>query len=123
MKLQYILIIFILLLVSVCAPSINTNPKNNESTAVLVQTGQNDLGFDAWGRTKVINDYTMFHGLWTYDVYKTMWIVKENELEVLGTPTLAYSENGMLVVENGAEVISRRNPRYQPNRGLLYSTA
>ena len=90
---------------------------------VEVSLAQNDLGYDAWGRPKIINDFSLFHGLWTYDVPKVMWIIKENGIEILDNATLVTSYEGMLKVTDGGEVNSRRNARYQPNRGWLYSTA
>ncbi len=35
--------------------------------------GKNDLGNDAWGRQKVVFDYSLFHGIWTYDVPNRIW--------------------------------------------------
>lgn len=96
--------------------------------------GQNDLGVDAWGRQKVVEDFSLFRGLFTYDVPNRVW--EENKAETDGTWTeqtstgdKAVSEGGALhlysgiTANEGAALRSRQHPRYQPNRGQLYSTA
>lgn len=87
---------------------------------------KNGLGFDAWGRNKVVNDYSQFHAMFTHTVDQTMFITYVNDVEVLGGSVLAESANGLAVVQSGANRValkSRRNPRYQPNRGHLYSSS
>jgi len=96
--------------------------------------GNNDLILDAWGRQKVIHDYSLFHGLWTFDVPNRVWEEAAINASGVRTPlsatgTNVTSEGGMLVVGSGTTanqgncVYSKRHPRYQPNRGHLYSTA
>ena len=34
----------------------------------------NDIGRDAWGRPKMILDYSLFSALWSYSVPNRMWI-------------------------------------------------
>lgn len=74
--------------------------------------GQNDLGYDAWGRAKVVNDYSMYHGMWTFDVSDSMWLEFFNGVE---QPKTNYTSiASMLVgVSNGgvAKLSSKRNPR------------
>lgn len=81
---------------------------------------------DAWGRPKVILDRSLFHALFTYDVPKRLFRVLENEVEVTSS-TAAASVDGMLRLNSAGltsvEVSSYRHPRYQPNRGILYSSA
>lgn len=85
------------------------------------------LNFDAWGRNKVYIDRSIVHGMFTESVPVGMW--KEIYNEVEQTPTIATSVNGALSMKAGATLnddnILRtfRNPRYEPNRGHLYSTA
>jgi hypothetical protein len=84
----------------------------------------NELGFDAWGRNKVVTDYSMFHGIFTFDVPNKLWIEYYNGVEQVKTN--ATSVNGMLnLVSNGGStyLMSKRHPRYQPNRGMLYSNS
>ncbi len=94
--------------------------------------GKNDLGNDAWGRQKVVFDYSLFHGIWTYDVPNRIWKQKNKTgatwVEQASVDnSLVKSSQGMLHVTgtDGTDVLleSKRNPRYQPNRGHLYSTA
>ena len=88
-----------------------------------VNINSNGLGLDAWGRNKTVKDYSMFHGMFTLEVPDEMWIECFNGVEV-PIKTNATSVNGALnLVSNGgvAMLMSKRHPRYQPNRGLLYS--
>lgn len=84
--------------------------------------GSNDLGIDSWGRQKVINDYSQFHGMFTLEISDEMWLEIFNGVEQ--PKTNAISVNGMLELSSGngeSWLMSKRHPRYQPNRGLLYS--
>jgi len=94
--------------------------------------GKNDLGNDAWGRQKVVFDHSLFHGVWTFDVPNRLW-KQFNDTGSGWTErggvdnNLVKSDGGMLCVTatSTTDVLlqSKRNPRYQPNRGHLYSTA
>lgn len=95
----------------------------NHHDQIQTSIAMNELGYDAWGRPKTVQDFSLFHGVWTYDIPKTMWIVKDNGIENLNTSSLVVSTNGMLEVKSGGHIESRRHPRYQPNRGLLYSNS
>jgi hypothetical protein len=92
-----------------------------------VNTSRNELGFDAWGRAKVINDDSIFHGMFTYNVPVPTWYETVNG--IIGATTNCTSEDGALKVTAGTTLNddtylrSYRNPRYEPNRGALYSTA
>ena len=114
--------------------------KNEGSRAVVTEfpavqgaMGTSDLIVDAWGRQKVVNDYSLFHGVWTYDVPNRLWeewsFTSGTYTPLAQTGTLVTSEDNMLCVSsgivagNGAQVRSKRNPRYQPNRGHLYSSS
>lgn len=91
----------------------------------VLNTNKTPLGFDAWGRNKTITDFSLFHGVFTYNVPSTKWVKYENSLEV-ATSTQMTSNFGKLVVNSGlnsAYIRSRRHPRYQPNRGHLYSSS
>ncbi len=102
--------------------------------------GTNDLCQDAWGRQKVINDLTLFAGLWSFNVPNRQWVafhqdtaapqlgfVEVGEIPTDNTGTHVKSVNGMLEVEADTDynvhLQSKRHMRYQPNRGYLYSTA
>ena len=92
---------------------------------------KNDTAMDAWGRPKVYLDHSILHGVFTYDVPNSLWIIKENGTELLdnSTSTRVKSTGGRLVIDSGTILNecgclhSRTNPRYQPNRGHLFSTA
>lgn len=95
--------------------------------------GKGDLIGDAWGRQKVVQDFSLIHGMWTYDVPNRVWeeysVAAGVYTALAATGTLATSVGGMLEVasgttaNNGCALSSKRHPRYQPNRGHLYSTA
>jgi len=93
-----------------------------------VNTGKNQLAFDAWGRAKSVEDKSLFHGMFSYNVPIKVWYEKLNG----GTerePTNATSVDGALNLVAGGtlndDTVLRtyRNMRYEPNRGHLYSTA
>ncbi len=97
--------------------------------------GNNDLVLDAWGRQKTITDLSLFRGLWTYDVPLAIWKEMHGSIFTNGvmteqpTFTNGTSVNGMLHVTSGTTsgdiklITSKQHPRYQPNRGHLFSTA
>jgi hypothetical protein len=85
----------------------------------------NDLGRDAWGRPKMVVDNSKFHGMFTFNVPITAW--EEYINGVVQTSIVnSTSVDGKLVMTSGANstyLRSFRNPRYEPNRGHLYSTS
>lgn len=99
---------------------------------LVVDLATNDLGRDAWGRPKTITDYTLFNALWTYSVPNRVWKQLNNtgtgyvEQTVIDN-VLCKSTKGHLSVTgtagNDVFLQSKRHPRYQPNKGLLYSSA
>lgn len=88
--------------------------------------GSGDLVTDAWGIQKVSLPRTLFHGMWTYDIPASMWFMYENGTQVY-TSTNIISENGVAKLSSTGKTSvlleSRECPRYQPNRGHLFSTA
>ena len=93
-----------------------------------INLATNDIGRDAWGRPKVINDNSIFHGMFTNNVPVLTWYETINDV-VSASFTNSTSLNGKLHLVSGATLNdttvlrSFRNPRYEPNRGHLYSTA
>lgn len=87
-----------------------------------------DITVDAWGRTKSVNDFSLFHWLFTYNIPSQLWLTFENGSEVT-TPTKATSVEWAWVIVSWATswdttfLRSKRHPRYQPNRWHLWSTA
>ena len=89
--------------------------------------GWGDLTADAWGVQKVSLPFSVFHGLWTFDIPATQWLMYEDDVEV-STSTNIISENSAAKLTSSATnadclMVSRYTPRYQPNRGHLFSTA
>lgn len=88
-----------------------------------VTLGKGDLTIDAFGYQVVAERYSLFHGLFTYDVSPKLFHGEINGTEEdLETSTQIRSINGRLAIDtiasNGDTVVleSRRHPRYQPNR-------
>lgn len=92
-----------------------------------VKIGDGDITQDAWGIQKVSFPHSLLHGLWTFDIPASMWFMYENGSQVY-TSTNIVSTNGAAVLTTSATktalvMESRECPRYQPNRGHLFSTA
>lgn len=93
------------------------------------------LNTDAWGRPKTITDYSILSGLFTFNIPDTIWkagintggnIVWENK--VSDDSSYVSSVNGALslkssAIGNSKVLQSKRHPRYQANRGHLYSSS
>lgn len=100
--------------------------------AVAVNPQKNDLGYDAWGRMKVINDHSIFTGMWTFSIPNRVWLQNNDtgagyvEQSAIDN-SLVKSTGGHLQVTGNLTtdvmLLSKRHPRYQPNKGLLYSPA
>ena len=90
--------------------------------------GDNKLAIDAWGKPKVILDKSIFHGMFTYNIPKSVWVEHLNGIE-LSAFSKATSLNGKLNLTSGNTLNDEiylhtfRKPRYEPNRGYLYSTS
>ena len=94
-----------------------------------VNIGLNELSYDAWGRPKTIQDFSLFSALFTYSVPNRLWeqwndtgagYVEQTAID----NTLVKSTKGHLQVSGNATtdvmLLSKRHPRYQPNRGFLF---
>lgn len=89
--------------------------------------GTGDLTEDAWGIQKVSLPMSLFHGMFTFDISPKMWFMYENGTQVY-TSTNIVSTNGAGVLTTSAAktaliLESRECPPYQPNRGVLFSSA
>jgi hypothetical protein len=88
--------------------------------------GFGDLTADAWGVQKVSLPFSLFHGMWTFDIPASMWFMYEDGVQVY-TSTNIVSEDGAAKLDTTGKTSvlmeSRETPRYQPNRGHLFSTA
>ena len=85
------------------------------------------INLDAWGRQKLVLDNSLFHGLFTFSIPQQIWRELIDDIE---QPSIvnAVSTDGEGVFNSAAlnqkvRVSSYRFPRYEPNRGHLYSTA
>ena len=84
---------------------------------------------DAWGRQKVVNDYSLVHGMFTFEVPAAVWMERRNGVEDITGFTNATSVDGKLHLEAGATLNDDtvletfRHPRYEPNRGHVYSVS
>lgn len=93
-----------------------------------VKLALNDLGWDAWGRPKMIVDKSLFSSLFTFQVPSAKWVEKNNGA-VQPSFNLATVSNGKLNLASDVldgdvtRLESFKHPQYQPNRGHLYSTA
>lgn len=89
---------------------------------------KNNLGWDAWGRAKFITDNSLFHGMFTFNVPVSSWYERINNV-VQPTFTNTSSIDGALKILAGAGLNDKtnlrtfRHPRYEPNRGFIYSTS
>jgi hypothetical protein len=89
--------------------------------------GKGDLTADAWGVQKVSLPYSLFSGMFTFDIPQTKWMMYHNGTQVY-TSTNIISENSEGVLRtteanHTLRIESRTCPRYQANRGHLFSTA
>lgn len=89
--------------------------------------GTGDITADAWGAQKMSLPYSLFHGLWTFDIPATMWFMYEGGTQVYtSTNIVSTSGAAVLTAQAGKTPLvleSRECPRYQPNRGHLFSSA
>ena len=91
------------------------------------QAGIGDLTLDAWGTPKFVHPWSLFHGMWTYDIPMSMWFMYHNGTQVYSSSNIT-SVNGAARLTADATnstvlMESRECPRYQPNRGHLFSMA
>lgn len=87
--------------------------------------GIGELVLNAWGITKVSSDFSILSGLFTNNIPKAKWNIFSNGVKV-SSDINVISENGMLKISSAGTIKrlqTRRNPRYQPNRGLIYSSS
>lgn len=93
--------------------------------------GYGDLTQDAWGHQKVVQDTSLFSSAFTFNIDRKLWVPYQDDVEIYDDVNLTRMEslNGKLVITSGANInensylMSRRHPRYQPNRGHLYSSS
>lgn len=86
-----------------------------------------ELTADAWGIQKMSLPYSIFHGMWTYDISPNQFFMYENGTQVYTSTNITSSNSAALLSADSTKstlvMESRECPRYQPNRGHLFSTA
>lgn len=87
--------------------------------------GIGDLTHGAEGLQKVSYDASLFYGLFTFDIPSKVWLMYENDVETYpSTHITSVDGEAYLAVDAAITKVrldSRETPRYQPNRGLLYT--
>jgi hypothetical protein len=115
--------------VPVSGPLTNTELR---ATAVPVSLSNQSLGVggltvDAWGVQKMSLPYSLFHGLWTFDIPASMWFMYEGGVQVYTSTNIVSTGSAATLTTSAAKTAlvleGRIAPRYQPNRGHLFSTA
>jgi len=87
--------------------------------------GVGDLVLNAWGIQKVSLDYSIASSLFTFNIPASKWLFFSDNTLVQNDVNIV-SDNGMMKMTSGVvnkRLQFRRNPRYQSNRGLLYSSS
>jgi hypothetical protein len=86
-----------------------------------------DLTADAWGVPKVSLPHSLSHGMWTFDVPAAHWFVYENGTQVYTSTDITSTGGAAKLLTTAAKhtllLEGRECPRYQANRGHLFSTA
>ncbi len=89
--------------------------------------GTGDLTVDAWGSQKVSMPFSLDHGLFTFDISALLWFMYEGGAQVYTSTNIVSTDGAAVLTGNAAKPLvrleSRLCPRYQPNRGHLFSTA
>lgn len=86
-----------------------------------------DITADAWGVPKVSLPVSLFHGLFTFDVPASQWMMFHGATQVYSSANITSVNSAGGIAANAANpdvtLQGRDCPRYQPNRGHLFSTA
>lgn len=103
---------------------INFAPEYNKHP-IHKSLGVFDTSIDAWGKVKVSQDYSVFSSTFTFNIDESQWILPTSAIGNGTTTTI----NGELHITSGDvegnlnAFKSRRHPKYQSNRGHLYSSS
>lgn len=89
--------------------------------------GVGDLTVDAWGIQKVSHPVSLFASVFTFNIDPAVWFTYENGTQVYTSTDISSidSAGSLLTTATNTTLLleSRECPRYQPNRGHLFSTA
>ena len=98
--------------------------------AYFPDTGQalgTGINTDAWGNQIVSLPHSLFHGMFSFDVPQTKWMMYENGTQTYTSTDITSSGGAGKILTTATNhtlvVESRTCPRYQPNRGHRFSTA
>jgi hypothetical protein len=95
--------------------------------SVATSSGVGDLTNDAWGISKVSMPTSLYSSKFTYDIDPAAWFMFENGVQVYTSTNITSTDSaGKLVTDATNTVVyleSRECPRYQPNRGHLFSVS
>lgn len=93
----------------------------------VAKIGSGELTNDAWGLPKFSLPLSLSHGLWTFDIPATTWFMYENGTQVYTSTNIVSSNSAAQLTADSTNTTvlmeGRECPRYQPNRGHLFSTA
>lgn len=107
----------------------NSGPYYLGSDGLMHQLGMSsgELTKDAWGIGKVSIAHSVFHGLFTFDIPPAQWFTYHNGVQVYASTNITSVLGAANIVTSVVNTVclleSRATPRYQPNRGHLFSTA
>lgn len=97
------------------------------SGQLWVTVGTGDITTDAWGVQKMSLPHSIFHGMWTFDIPASMWFMYENGTQVYTSTNIVSTGGAATLTTSAAKTAlileGRECPRYQPNRGHLFSTS
>jgi len=92
-----------------------------------VLSGVGDLVADAWGVQKVSFPVSLFSSKFTFDIDPAAWFMYENGVQIYTSTNITSTNSAGKLVTDATNTIvhleSRECPRYQANRGHLFSTA
>lgn len=91
----------------------------------LLGMGDDGIYADAWGRQKVITDYSIFTATFSSSASLSKWIEYNDGVEQYVKNNASIVNGEGVVTSNGGStfLMSARNPKYQGNRGHLYSSS
>lgn len=99
----------------------------SESAPLSVKAGNGDLTVDAWGVQKVSAPISLFSSKFTFDIDPAAWFMFENDTQVYTSTNITSADSAGKLITDATNTIvhleSRECPRYQPNRGHLFSTS
>ncbi len=106
---------------------VRTLVSSSDPLPVLTTTGKGDMINDTWGVPKVSLPISVFHGLWTFNIPSSMWFMYENNVQVYSSTNITSTDGHAGLVTSATKTTllleGRECPRYQPNRGHLFSNA